>query len=43
MRSKAIQTDLVLEGTADGDFVALKDTGGTPMATDYIFHFTIAP
>jgi hypothetical protein len=33
----------VLEGTADGDFVALKDTGGTPMATDYIFHFTIAP
>ncbi len=32
----------VLEGTADGDFVALKDTGGTPMATDYIFHFTIA-
>jgi hypothetical protein len=30
----------VVEGTADGDFVAVKDTGGTPMATDYIFHFT---
>ncbi len=34
---------VVVEGTADGDFVALKDTGGTPMATDYIFHFTTAP
>src|SRR5918993_3442979 len=33
----------VLEGTADGDFVALNDTGGTPIVTDYIFHFTIAP
>src|SRR5215207_3636997 len=33
----------VVEGTADGDFVAVKDTGGTPMATDYIFHFTTAP
>src|SRR5215213_4549744 len=30
----------VVEGTADGDFVAIKDTGGTPMASDYIFHFT---
>src|SRR5215208_947044 len=30
----------VVEGTADGDFVAVKDTGGTPMASDYIFHFT---
>src|SRR5215216_2589118 len=33
----------VVEGTADGDYVAVKDTGGTPMATDYIFHFTTAP
>ena len=33
----------VVEGTADGDFVSVKDTGGTPMATDYIFHFTTAP
>ena len=33
----------VVEGTADGDFVAVKDTGGTQMATDYIFHFTTAP
>jgi hypothetical protein len=32
----------VVEGTADGDYVAVKDTGGTPMATDYIFHFTTA-
>jgi hypothetical protein len=32
----------VVEGTADGDFVAIKDTGGTPMASDYIFHFTTA-
>ena len=30
----------VVEGTADGDYVAVKDTGGTPMATDYIFSFT---
>jgi hypothetical protein len=30
----------VVEGTADGDFVAVKDTGGTPMATDRIFSFT---
>jgi hypothetical protein len=33
----------VVEGTSDGDFVAVKDTGGTQMATDYIFHFTTAP
>ena len=33
----------VVEGTADGDFVAVKDADGTPMATDYIFHFTTAP
>jgi hypothetical protein len=33
----------VVVGTADGDDVAVKDTGGTPMATDYIFHFTTAP
>jgi hypothetical protein len=33
----------VVEGTADGDFVAVKDTGGPPMAMDYIFHFTTAP
>jgi hypothetical protein len=32
----------VVEGSADGDFVAVKDTGGTPMATDYIFSFTTA-
>ena len=35
---------VVVEGTADGDFVAIKDTGGTPMLTpltgDHIFHFT---
>src|SRR5829696_5404180 len=33
----------VVEGTADGDFVAVKDADGTPMATDYIFSFTTAP
>jgi Bacterial Ig-like domain len=37
----------VVEGTGDGDFVAVKDTGGTPMLVpgtgDYIFHFTTAP
>jgi len=33
----------VVEGANDGDKVAVKDTGGTPMATDYIFHFTTAP
>src|SRR5215211_2092799 len=29
----------VVEGTADGDYMAVKDADGTPMATDYIFHF----
>src|ERR687897_620692 len=35
---------VVVEGSADGDFVAVKDTGGTPLLTpltgDFIFHFT---
>jgi hypothetical protein len=30
----------LVEGTGDGDMQAVKDRGGTPMATDYIFHFT---
>jgi Bacterial Ig-like domain len=30
----------VVEGANDGDFVAVKDTGGTPMAQDRIFSFT---
>jgi len=33
----------VVEGTADGDYVAVKDADGTPMATDRIFSFTTAP
>ena len=37
---------VVVEGTADGDYVAVKDTDGTPLLTagtgDYIFHFTTA-
>jgi hypothetical protein len=37
---------VVVEGTGDGDYVAVKDTGGTPMLItgtgDYIFHFTTA-
>ena len=33
----------VVEGTNDGDFVAVKDADGTPMAQDYIFSFTTAP
>jgi hypothetical protein len=37
---------VVVEGTADGDSVSVKDTGGTPLLTpltgDYIFHFTTA-
>jgi chitodextrinase len=33
----------VVEGTGDGDYVAVKDAGGTAMYTDYIFHFTTAP
>ena len=32
----------VVEGTADGDMKAVKDRGGTPMASDYIFYFTTA-
>jgi Bacterial Ig-like domain len=30
----------VIEGFGDGDHVAVKDRGGTPMARDYIFYFT---
>ena len=30
----------VVEGAGDGDKVAVKDTGGTPMAQDRIFSFT---
>jgi hypothetical protein len=30
----------VVEGTGDGDQQAVKDRGGTPMASDYIFYFT---
>src|SRR5215211_3951445 len=33
----------VVEGTNDGDYVAVKDADGTPMAQDYIFSFTTAP
>jgi Bacterial Ig-like domain len=33
----------VVEGTNDGDFVAVKDADGTPMASDRIFSFTTAP
>jgi hypothetical protein len=33
----------VVEGSADGDFVAVKDTDGTPMVTDRLFSFTTAP
>jgi hypothetical protein len=33
----------VVEGAGDGDFVAVKDTGGTPMAQDRIFSFTTGP
>ena len=33
----------VVEGAGDGDKVAVKDTGGTPMATDKLFSFTTAP
>ena len=32
----------VVEGTNDGDFVAVKDADGTPMASDRIFSFTTA-
>ena len=38
------ENTVVVEGTGDGDFVAVKDTDGTPMLTpltgDFIFHFT---
>src|SRR5829696_2934861 len=30
----------VVEGTGDGDMMAVKDRGGTPLASDYIFYFT---
>jgi hypothetical protein len=30
----------VVEGTGDGDRRAVKDRGGTPLARDYIWHFT---
>jgi hypothetical protein len=30
----------VVEGTGDGDMKAVKDRGGTPMASDFIFSFT---
>jgi Bacterial Ig-like domain len=37
---------VVVEGSGDGDFVAVKDADGTPLLTagtgDYIFHFTTA-
>jgi hypothetical protein len=33
----------VVEGAGDGDKVAVKDTGGTPMATDKLFTFTTVP
>jgi hypothetical protein len=29
-----------VEGTGDGDMKAVKDRGGTPMASDYTFTFT---
>jgi hypothetical protein len=30
----------VVEGTGDGDMMAVKDRGRTPMASDYTFSFT---
>ena len=30
----------MIEGFGDGDHLAVKDRGGTPMASDYIFYFT---
>ena len=33
---------VVVEGTNDGDNVAVKNTGGTPMAQDFLFHFKTA-
>jgi hypothetical protein len=38
----ATEYTAVVEGTGDGDQQAVKDRGGTPMATDYIFYFTTA-
>src|SRR5215204_4628131 len=32
----------VVEGTGEGDMKAVKDRGGTPMESDYIFYFTTA-
>ena len=29
-----------VEGTGDGDMKAVKNRGGTPLATDYTFSFT---
>jgi hypothetical protein len=33
----------VVEGTGDGDYVAVKDSGGTALYTDHIWHFTTGP
>ena len=30
----------VVEGTGDGDMKAVKDRGGTPLASDYVWSFT---
>jgi hypothetical protein len=30
----------VVEGTGDGDMKAVKDRGGSPMASDKLFYFT---
>jgi hypothetical protein len=30
----------VIEGSGDGDHWAVKDRGGTPMSSDYIWYFT---
>jgi hypothetical protein len=30
----------VIEGSGDGDHLAVKDRGGPPMSRDYIWHFT---
>jgi hypothetical protein len=29
----------VIEGSGDGDHLAVKDRGGPPMSRDYIWHF----
>ena len=36
-----IEYTAVVEGTGDGDMKAVKDRGGTPMESDYIFYFFI--